>query len=334
MSLERGGMLTAKQSRLALLWILLGVFSTSTAFGVPSGFSTRNAAVRRHSSILSNGVLPLRSSRAVPMRNHVPHARKTNNRDNNRKQASRHHELKDSSLLSSQLAFVQRKARNLCRSLACASASLAHSLKDIFSKSWWSLPLALAVIPVYSGMILGFLPSMPSWWPLTRVDHILSSRHAKLIVSVFLGSNVSYFMSGLYLLYREGRLPPQVRSLLLGGFVLAAGTVSTVFHAVQTLGSFRMAEALCYVDHAVAITGILYFIHKCGPPGWKTSVMSALGLVTLVLTGPGYAWLHSTWHLLSAASAVSWAHEGLVRRGYLASTPAPAMPTDSPTHSR
>ena len=103
---------------------------------------------------------------------------------------------------------------------------------------------------------------------------------------------------------------------MLGGLVLTAGVVSTIFHYFQALGSFRIAEALCYIDHAVAVTSILSFWNRCGRPGVCTTVIGLTGIAMLVITDPLhiYPYLHSTWHGLSAAAAIMWAHDGVKRR--------------------
>jgi hypothetical protein len=88
---------------------------------------------------------------------------------------------------------------------------------------------------------------MPGWWPLTSMDRIISSPSAQVIVTLFLSSNVFYLASGLYLLCRFGPIRENAKSSLkgyplLGGMVLTAGAVSTIFHAYQALGSFSIAQ--------------------------------------------------------------------------------------------
>jgi hypothetical protein len=216
---------------------------------------------------------------------------------------------------------VTQPAAKFLTGVPTVIGSAVVSIGQTFRRGWWSLPMLLACVPLYSSLVLGTVATMPSWWPLTRMDHILASPYAKLIIGVFLGSNISYYIAGSYLLLREtGALAhnqlhrPLQGYPLLGVLVLAAGTVSTVFHSVQALGSFRVAEVLCYVDHAVAISAIFYFWQKCGKPSRTTAILSALGLGTLVVVGPHYAWLHSAWHFLSAAAAVGWAHDGYAKR--------------------
>jgi len=199
--------------------------------------------------------------------------------------------------------------------------SAVISVWKSFRRCWWCLPMLLAFVPVYSSLVLGTVASMPKWWPLTRMDHILNSPYAKLIIGFFLGSNISYFISGSYLLLREtgtlahAKLPKTLQGYpLLGVLVLTAGFVSTCFHTVQALGSFKLAEMLCYIDHAVAISAIFYFWHRCGKPSRTTTILSAVGFGTLVVAGPHYAFLHSAWHFLSATAAVVWAHDGYAMR--------------------
>lgn len=179
-------------------------------------------------------------------------------------------------------------------------------------KCWWCLPMFLALVPPYCALVHRTSATTPSWWALVKLDSVLHSPFAALILGFFLLSNISYFISGIYLYLRYHHFVPEVeaRDPLLGGSVLTAGTVSTVFHSVQTFGPHSVAECLCYIDHGVAISSILYFWYKCGRPSRTTWLLSILGLATLCLSGPGYAWLHSVWHVLSSVAAVVWARDG------------------------
>lgn len=192
---------------------------------------------------------------------------------------------------------------------------------------------------------------MPSWWQVFRMDHILASPDAVGVVGFFLLSNIAYFLAAAHLLARfppvqaaataatatasSSRLwtrlkqviPRPTRHTGLGLWVAAAGAMSTIFHSVQALGDYGVAEGLCYLDHGIAATAILYFWNVLGKPDRSTQILSAAGLVTLVITDPGYAWLHSTWHFLSAAAAVSWATQGS-RRTTAEGPLKPADPTD------
>mmetsp|Transcript_14784 Transcript_14784/g.21809 ORF Transcript_14784/g.21809 Transcript_14784/m.21809 type:complete len:308 (-) Transcript_14784:204-1127(-) len=197
---------------------------------------------------------------------------------------------------------------------------------EILRRSWWSLPLFLALIPPLCAL-QGTYASMPDWWSLVHADYLRKSRHAALLVAGFLGSNIAYFGSGFYLLQRfplqqrvnEKKVEKLLRDdddrnisrfQMLGLWILGAGLTSTIFHSVQALGSYQIAESLCYLDHAVALTAGGYFWDTCGTPSRRVLGIGILSLVTLVLTHPGYAFLHSTWHFMSAATATLWALEG------------------------
>ena len=195
--------------------------------------------------------------------------------------------------------------------------AVATGSTSFLKRWWWALPMGLALVPVYSSLVFNVLPSMPHWWPLTKMDQLFMNPSYGLIVTVFLSSNVFYLASGLYLLKRFSRKANAMQGYqMLGGLVLTAGVVSTVFHYFQALGSFRIAEALCYIDHAVAVTSILSFWNRCGRPGVCTTIIGLAGMATLVITDPLhiYPYLHSTWHGLSAAAAILWAHDGVRRR--------------------
>lgn len=197
--------------------------------------------------------------------------------------------------------------------------SLISSIIHLVRKYWWCFPMVLAFIPPYCVLFKGSCASMPDWWKVVNLDHIFASDSANLIIGQFLGSNVAYVFTGSYLLKRfrffgrsqsgSTEIRPTEFSML-GVWVLMAGLISTVFHSVQALGSYVLAENLCYLDHAVACSAILYFFKTCGIPSKTASVIGAVSLVTLVVSTPGYAWFHSTWHYLSAATATRWALDG------------------------
>lgn len=179
--------------------------------------------------------------------------------------------------------------------------------------------MTLALIPPFCVAFYQTHPTMPSFWPLVKLDSVVHSPYAAIILGTFLLSNVAYFISGAYLYLRYHPLAPKhneatssssVRDPLLGGAVLTAGTVSTLFHSVQALGPQSLAECLCFIDHGVAISSVLYFFRTCGWPSWRTWILSVAGIATLSIH-EGYAWLHSVWHLLSASAAIVWARDGL-----------------------
>ena len=228
----------------------------------------------------------------------------------------------------------------------------------VIRKHWWSWPLTLCLVPLITFLCWQTTPSTPTWWKLVNVrDTFLSHTYGELLQTIFLASNVSYLLAGLYLWYKFPPLSrplvryddkPQQRSrtkkdttnnknstnknlsasrvsmilaalvhnnplgrialsqqFFLGAWVLLAGLVSTIFHSVQTLGDYAIAEGWCYLDHGVAISAILYFFRICGRPNKIVWTLGGTGLVALSIPN-GYAWLHSVWHVLSAAAAVVW----------------------------
>ena len=104
--------------------------------------------------------------------------------------------------------------------------------------------MILALIPPYFALFCRTVPTMPSFWPLVKlVDSVIAG-----VIVMFLLSNIAYFVSGIYLFlrYHLSILPNETsevafRDPLLGGSVLTAGTVSTVFHSIQALGSQTLA---------------------------------------------------------------------------------------------
>ena len=100
----------------------------------------------------------------------------------------------------------------------------------------------------------------------------------------------------------------------LGYWVLAAGIMSTIFHTVQACGNYRIAEALCYLDHGIAGTAICHFYNRCGTPSLRTILCGIIAFITLAfpITSihlPSYTTLHSLWHTLAAVTAVLWAYD-------------------------
>jgi hypothetical protein len=192
-------------------------------------------------------------------------------------------------------------------------------VSELFLKSWWISPMFLALVPLYCAICKGTCAAMPHWWQLVNIDYILKSDNAAMVVGCFLSSNIAYFLSGGYIVKRfpfqaskQGDLLPfqPTKFTMLGVWILAAGLVSTIFHSVQALGAFQVAESLCYLDHGVAISAGLYYVDTLGLPSRRTLALGLASLVCLVVTYPGYAWLHSSWHFLSAAAAALWAIEG------------------------
>ena len=209
-------------------------------------------------------------------------------------------------------------------------ASLTSSIMQSIRKFWWCFPMVLAMVPPYCVIVKGTYASMPDWWRVVNIDHIAASDNANWIIAPFLGSNIAYVLSGIYLMNRfrffkrsqSGVLQFRpTRFSMLGVWVSAAGLSSTIFHSVQALGSYALAENLCYLDHAVACSAILYFFDTCGVPSKMTSLIGAVAMVTLVVTSPGYAWFHSSWHYLSAATATRWALDGYIRLSRMSSKP-------------
>lgn len=216
------------------------------------------------------------------------------------------------------LANLGRIAVNNGSAISLMTAGSTQALLETLKQCWWCLPMTLALVPPFWALFYRTHPSMPSFWPLVQLDSVLHSQYGAIILGTFLLSNIAYFVSGIYLYLQYHLLIPEEeaevstgRDPLLGGAVLTAGTVSTIFHTVQALGPTSIAESLCFIDHGVAISSVLYFFQKLGWPSRRTWLLSIAGLVTLAIHHVGYAWLHSIWHLLSASAAVVWARDGL-----------------------
>jgi len=211
---------------------------------------------------------------------------------------------------------------------------------------WWMMPTFLALVPLYTTFVLGAGdPAMPHWWPVTHMDHIVKAPDAAMVIGCFLLSNIAYFASGIFLLKKfpfvrptsataavstirsttgvstvsamaltlrrkvqEWKMVP-TQQTWLGLFMIISGLISTVFHTEQALGSYAIANSLCYLDHAVAGTSTFYWFHTCDLPSKRVWLLGIVALAALSIPHPAYAWLHSSWHFLSAGAATLWALE-------------------------
>jgi hypothetical protein len=236
-------------------------------------------------------------------------------------------------------------ARDLVVTSNSTPRRLPRSVGKLVRRYWWSLPLALCLVPLYTGFVGHSPPSTPSWWKLVNLESFwhespADSLSTHSLMSAFLWSNVSYLLAGLFLLRRypmvksRGSAMPRSssRASLLSPFtpllstyvpsrgtwlslwLLLSGFVSTLFHAVQAYGDYAVAEGWCYLDHGVAISATLYYLHYCKAPQRLTWVVGGVGVALLALPLPGYLFLHSSWHVLSAGAATLWAMQPSARR--------------------
>ena len=217
---------------------------------------------------------------------------------------------------------------------AILSASLVGA-KYAASRSWWCFPFVLTVYPLFYFLAAGKPVTSPAFWSMPVLSSLIHSPSAGVIITGFLLSNLSYFLSGLYLL----DLIPDVRwaipsrrklmekkeagpgfseNPLLGTMILLCGVCSVLYHTFQTIGPHEVAETFYYIDHGFAISSMFYFLNLCGVPGKRTLALGTVGLV-LLATGSirgaeTYAFIHSFWHFFSAGASVSWAHDGLEKQ--------------------
>lgn len=199
----------------------------------------------------------------------------------------------------------------ICSSINNTAANTIATLQQY----WWSFPMILCLLPFVHEIVLNQSIVTPNFWKMVNIQNIV--RHqpdAALVIMFFLGSNIAYYIAGGYLLQK---FPARTLAPGLGVWVLLSGAVSTIFHSVQSLGDIQLAEILCYIDHGVAGSSLCYFWNVCGHPPltirfWTLAISSLVALCCPLQ--PGYAWLHSTWHFLSAATAVTWALEGKLQR--------------------
>jgi len=229
--------------------------------------------------------------------------------------------------LSFQLARIASIVNRSKQKTVSAFRATVSGSRLAIQQSWWCLPMILFFVPMYAALT-GDYARMPEFWPLVDVGFLKSM---PLFLAGFLGSNIFYFMSGLYLLnwtpisssgsssnnlYEQKRISSnKSRSPMLGALVLSSGLVSTIYHTFQALGYTQLAESLCFMDHGLAITSGLYFFQKCGMPSLKTLSIGipSIGLLAFPVV-EAYPVLHSLWHLASAGTTVSWAFDGVERR--------------------
>ena len=196
--------------------------------------------------------------------------------------------------------------------------------RNILRNWWWSSPMALAALPACNWALFQKALLTPEWWKMTCMEYIRHSPDCLWVVSVFLLSNISYFLVAacFFGTTKETSAPDSQFTVSLGGEtrevstysdlgvgVAACGIVSAFFHTLQAMGTSAWAEAACYMDHGFALTTFLYFWRVCGSPFQRKRVWitGVIGLGALAVPAkPGYAWLHSSWHVLSAVTALLW----------------------------
>lgn len=220
---------------------------------------------------------------------------------------------------------LQKVSHNLA-TLKLPATTIFDTLLPFLRQYWWLSPMSLAIIPLYCAIVKGTCAAMPEWWNVVPMEHIAASANAPWIIGHFLASNLAYFSSGAYLMLKRFPLIRRMKKRsgggikirltkfsMLGVWIFLAGTISTVFHSVQALGSYPLAQSLCYLDHGVAFSAFCYFVETCGLPSRRVLSVGGAALTTLCVTSPGYTFLHSSWHYLSAATATLWALEGYKR---------------------
>lgn len=234
-------------------------------------------------------------------------------------------------------------------------ANVSAAVTEAAQHFWWTGPAILlcGVVPIHTLCVYQTLPTTPAVWKLVNMEFVHTAAHAVTIIAVFLASNLSYILAAAHLLRqsknragtsmarttqpflqssRERQQEPPQNTLpiaaaaaktavpaALGWWILAAGCMSTIFHAVQAWGDYGIAEALCYLDHGVAGTATLYFWHACGAPSLRTWLWAAAGLTTLAFPitavyPPLYPALHASWHVLSAIAALVWVQDASPER--------------------
>lgn len=227
--------------------------------------------------------------------------------------------------------LVGEHTSKFVKSTRTHSRVLVKSIAHTARQWWWLTPLSLCLVPVVCEFVLQTSASTPDFWKMVDCRYLVQTPS---IVGFFLLSNIAYLLAGARMILQcppgpgkyqtqatTGRismllaLPKPTRHTWLGLWVITAGVVSAVFHSVQSLGDYTAAEAWCYLDHGVAISAVAYFWHVCGPPSKRALAIGLAGIVALALPlRPGYAWLHSLWHFMSAAAAVAWVEDGRVAR--------------------
>ena len=222
------------------------------------------------------------------------------------------------------------------------SAKYRERFLSSLREGWYCFPLVLCLVPLITKAFFQIDATTPECWKMVQMDYIHHSKDAPLVLSFFLASNIFYFLAGIYLLIRyppariqtinsksdqqvvtsskhtdsdSSSTNPHISYSLvptkrtgLGLWIVASGIISTIFHSFQALGDRLIAEGLCFVDHGVACSSILYFWRTCGRPrDAKVWALGIGGILALCLPlKPGYAFLHSFWHFLSAAAALLW----------------------------
>eukprot|EP00980_Cylindrotheca_fusiformis_P017350 scaffold5380_cov131-Cylindrotheca_fusiformis.AAC.27 len=187
--------------------------------------------------------------------------------------------------------------------------------KELWNKTnqlWWTFPLLLAVMPIYTAVTQGSFVRMPEFWPVVSIQGIFPSMFG-WVVTGFLSSNICYFLSGAFLWknLNTGKFR------LLGAWLSISGLISTVYHSVQAFmgANNPVTESLAYIDHGVALSAACFYLDTCGWPSKRAWAVGLVGLLCLGVchTAESYAVLHSIWHVLSAGAATLWSLDGYSR---------------------
>lgn len=215
------------------------------------------------------------------------------------------------------------KTNHFRQSIIPALSGITQGTTLALRQSWWCFPMLLILVP-FICILNGSCAQMPSWWAMSNLKYLQSTKVGTLICIGFLSSNVFYFLSGLYLLNKKPlrRNMDRRRSVvdtngfdpMLGWLTLCCGGMSLIYHSFQAVGPINVAQSLCFVDHGLAISSACCFLDRCGFPSVKTWIIGLLSLSLLVISGDVYPIVHSLWHLGSAGASISWAADGVERR--------------------
>lgn len=235
-------------------------------------------------------------------------------------------------LLSFQIRNSMETALKALRSIKSTGYATLQGTRLALRQSWWCFPMLVILFPIIC-IMNGSCAQMPSWWAMSNLNHLHSSKIGHLICTGFLFSNIFYFISGLHLLnvnplqrngsfcldshgskVGSGVTNNRGSDPILGWLVLSSGVISLLYHTFQTFGALNIAESLCFVDHGLALSSGCCFFDKCGMPSLKTWIIGMISLCLLAIEGDVYPIVHSLWHLGSAGVTISWACDGVERR--------------------
>ena len=214
--------------------------------------------------------------------------------------------------------FLPQTARTTLRRISKNAVWLRDDVTDAWDRGtgvvqsalhnfWWSFPLLLCAVPLYTLAVLQTLPVTPDFWKLVRLE----TASCCSWVAAFLASNASYYIAAAYLHLGIDTTTTTTKPAS-GRWPRAPCRPSfTPSRRRDTTASRKRSATWTTAWRARPFStfGTPVAHPRAGPGPWALA-----GLVALAWPSGGalsllYPTLHSLWHVLSALCAVVWVRD-------------------------